>query len=114
MQVDIATQHLEINPEIKDFIEEKCTKLKRHLTHFDAELLHLKVALERNPHREQYLARLNLILPQTSLNCREKSADLFTATKFAFESLIRRVEKLKSKTSGDYLTKRKLKHFKRK
>ena len=111
MKTDVISKHLEVTPDVRSFIEEKSDKLSRHLAHFPEDLLHLKVSLERNPHKEEYAARINLSMPQTVLKCSENAADLFTATKFAFASLIRRAEKLKSRSQQD---KKKLAHFKRK
>ncbi|MDD4910485.1 MAG: ribosome-associated translation inhibitor RaiA [Candidatus Omnitrophica bacterium] len=110
MRTDVITKRLEVTPDVRSFIEEKSGKLSCHLAHFPEDLLRLKVSLERNPHKEEYTAHLNLSMPQTVLKCSENAADLFTATKFAFEGLIRRAEKLKSRGRQD---KKKLAHFKR-
>lgn len=98
MRVDTVVKNLELTSDINGFIEEKSLRLEKHLKHFSGNPLHLKAALERNVHKEEYQLKFSLSTPAGVLSSHVSSGDLFKGITIAFENLVRQAEKIRTKS----------------
>ncbi|KVQ07343.1 RNA polymerase subunit sigma-28 [Burkholderia ubonensis] len=81
-------------PDLKGLIGNLLDRhLQPHLSHFPAELVRLRAALERSGHRSLYRARLRLGLPSTTLTCSDESPEIRKALERSFAELERQLER---------------------
>lgn len=94
---NLVTKHLHGHDLLRKKIHQKINKLSRHLAHFPEGTVHLHIALERNPHREFYTARLTLRLPSNILHAEKAGPDLIRAFDDAVKALLRELTALKAR-----------------
>lgn len=102
MQVTLAVRHFNKNKEIEDYFDERVSRLRHHLSNFKDDLIFIHGNLDRNPHKEEFYASVNVYLPSMTLHSRENAVDLLSAINLAFNAVIRQAEKFKAKLRKSY------------
>ena len=97
MQITLNARHLKKNKLIQDFFDERISKLRHHLSHFEDDTIFIHGNLEKNPHKDKFYVSLSVHIPLTTLHARGYELDLFKAINTAFDSIIRQAEKIKAK-----------------
>lgn len=88
-------------------VRAKITNLEKHLKHFPPDAVHLHIALQRHPRKEEHTAALTLRVPSNILHSTKSAQDVIAAFDLAFSSLLRELELFKSALRGERLWKRK-------
>jgi len=82
--------------QIKNKLQEKISKLEKHIEHFPSDAVHLQVNLERHPKKLSFDAVLTLWLPSNVLRAEKSGPDPIPAVDQAIKVLLREVAILKS------------------
>ena len=98
MRVNLTIRHFNNNKSIGDFFQTQIDKLSDYLSGFSDDLISVRCILDKNQHKEEYYASLNLSVPHTVLHSRGVSKDLFIAISSAFDLIIRQLDKVKEKS----------------
>jgi ribosomal subunit interface protein len=104
---NVVTKNLHGHELLRKKLHEKIGKLEKHLTHFPPDAVHLNIALERHPRKEEYTATLTLRLPSNILHSRQTADDLIKAFDDAVKTMLRELEAFKSNLRREPLWKRK-------
>lgn len=98
MRVDVSFKNLEKSEVLERTIEKNVEKVKRRVKLFKNEdPIHMALHLEKNPHKEQYICRVNLYLPFKVLKAQHTSTNTFGALNTTFSALLKQLDKLKHK-----------------
>lgn len=82
-------------------------KLQRLLSHYNSDLVHLHISLEKVPRKTEFTFAMNLTIPTGALHASEKGPDVRASAKAAFAELEGQVKKHQQKVRKDYVWKRK-------
>lgn len=105
-QWSLVTRNLHGHEMLRKQIQEKISKLEKHLRHFPPDAVYLQIALGRQPKRCLHTAALNLRLPSNILHSEKSSTDVIKAFDDAVHALLREVEALKARLRRERLWKR--------
>jgi len=104
---NLVTKNLHGHELLRKKLRQKISKLERHLKHFPSGTVHLHIALERNPKKENYAAALTLRVPSNILRSEKSAPDVIKAFDDAVKVLLRELESLKAELRRDVFWKRK-------
>jgi ribosomal subunit interface protein len=82
--------------QMKNKLQDKISKLEKHIEHFPEDAVHLQVSLERHPKKLMFDAILTLKLPSNVLRAQKSGSDPVPAFDQAIKALLREVALLKS------------------
>jgi len=102
METNLSLRNIDKNKAINDFFEERVDKLTKHLAHFKDENIHIHANIDKNPHKEEYYASMNVYVPSGTLHARSSSFDMFESMDEVVHSVIRQAEKFKAKLRKGY------------
>lgn len=96
MRIDVSFKNMKSSDYLENIIAKDVEKVKKKTKMFkNEEVVHLSLHLERNPHREEYLAWATLYLPKKVLKSQSSSDSLPSAINKTFLGLLRQVDKYK-------------------
>lgn len=104
---NLVTRDLHGHELLRKKLVQKIGKLTRHLRRFPPDTVHLLVALEKHPRREEYKAALTLRVPSNILRAEKTSGDVIQALDQAVKVLLRELESLKAELRRETFWKRK-------
>lgn len=104
---NLVTKNLHGHELLRKKLREKITKLEKHLTYFPADTVHLHIALERHPRKEEYAAALTLRVPSNILRSKKSGSDIIKTFDDAVKTLLRELASLKSELRRENFWKRK-------
>jgi ribosomal subunit interface protein len=104
---NIVTRNLHGHELLRKKLNEKIAKLEKHLKHFPPDAVHLHIALERHPRKEEYTAALTLRVPSNILHSEKSADDVIKAFDDAVKALLRELEAFKADLRREPLWKRK-------
>jgi len=93
---NLVTKNLHGHELLRKKLLQKIQKLSRHLRRFPPGTVHLLVALEKNPKKEEYTAGLTLRVPSNILRAEKTGRDVIQALDAAVKTLLRELESLKA------------------
>ena len=92
----LVTKRMRPHAQMKNKLEEKISKLEKHIEHFPSDAVRLQVNLERHPRKLSFDAALTLWLPSNVLRAEKSGPDPIPALDQAIKALLREVAVLKS------------------
>lgn len=95
MQVMINRNGVEMGPQVEENIRRKIQKIERLLEDFDADVVSIKIDLEKVERKKVTTVRLILDLPQKVLRTEKSQKNLMRAISLSFDALWREVKKYK-------------------
>ena len=96
MRVDVSFKNMGRSQYLDDIIDSDIEKIKSRMKIFKQDdAIHFSLHLEKNPHREQYLAWANLYLPRRVLKAQQQSKSASTSINKVSSALLRQVDKYK-------------------
>ena len=109
MKLQLTTHDFELSREDQEVIERHRAKLERQLRHFDPDLVHLTVNVERQLRNGDYLAsvRLTLLNNHTLPARRNSGPAVAVVLRRAFEDIEEQLIRFKSKLRREYTYERK-------
>jgi ribosomal subunit interface protein len=93
---NFVTKNLQGSELLHKKLQEKITKLEKHLIHFPSDAVHLQVVLERHPKKPLHTAALTLRVPSNILHSEKSSPDVISAFDNAVKALLRELQSLKA------------------
>ncbi|HEX3625263.1 MAG TPA: sigma-70 family RNA polymerase sigma factor [Verrucomicrobiae bacterium] len=104
---NLVTKNLHGHEMLRKKLYEKITKLEKHLKRFPPDAVHLHIALEGHPKKDEYTAALTLRVPSDILHSRKSADDIIKAFDDAVKALLRTLTALKADLRRESLWKRK-------
>ena len=92
----LVTKRLRPHGQLRKKLQEKISKLERHIEHFPEDAIQLRVSLQRHPKKLSFEAALTLHLPSNILRAEKSAPDPVPAFDQAMKVLLREVAILKS------------------
>lgn len=102
MKYSIQKGEEKLNPLVQKLIDRKVKKLDSLLSHFDADMLDLKITVEEIDNKNLFIIDLVLSLPNQVLKAEKQSKDVMEAMGSAFDTLIREVKRFKEKLRKEF------------
>jgi putative sigma-54 modulation protein len=96
MQVNISGHHIEITPALRDYLNEKLTRIERHFE--NATDIHCVLTVEKLEHR----AEATIHVSGNSLHAHSVEADMYAAIDSLADKLDRQVRKHKEKITDHH------------
>ena len=93
---NLTAKGLRPHGQLRQKLQQKISKLEKHLEHFPADAVFLQVALASLPKKTQFGAGLTLYLPSNVLRAEKFAADPVPAFDAAVKALLRELTILKS------------------
>jgi ribosome-associated translation inhibitor RaiA len=103
MNVQIIYKGIQPSTPIEKFFETKSRKLGKFIRSFPDDAVQLRASLERQAHKDLYIASLRLSFPQRILTTKEIGPELMPALHAAVEDLLKQLEKFKSRLNRNHL-----------
>ncbi|HDN86082.1 MAG: hypothetical protein DRP68_02920 [Candidatus Omnitrophota bacterium] len=98
MRVDVSMKNLERTNTLNEIIDKNIKKVEKRVKLFKKEVpVHLSLHLEKNPHKSQYFAWVNLYLPFKVLRAESTFSNVSRAIGECFSALIKQIDKFKHK-----------------
>jgi ribosomal subunit interface protein len=104
---NVITKNIDRDEFTEKKIREKVAKIAKHLEGFPKDSVHLHVALERNPKKDCFTARLTLRVPSNILHSEKTTDDLIKALNLAVDSLLHDLDAFKATLTDSRYWKRK-------
>jgi ribosome-associated translation inhibitor RaiA len=92
----LVTKRMRPHGLLRKKLQEKFSKLEKHITHFPEDAVHLQVQMERHPKKVWFDIALTLSLPSNILRARKAGADPIPVFDQAIKVLLREVAMLKA------------------
>jgi len=92
----LVAKHMRPHAQMKNKLQDKISKLEKHIEHFPEDAVTLQVSLERHPKKLMFDAILTLKLPSNVLRAQKSGPDPVPAFDQAIKILLREVAVLKS------------------
>ena len=92
----LNSRHMRPHGQLRKKLQDKITKLEKHLVHFPADAVHLFVNLEQQAKKALFTAALTLHVPSNTLRAEKHGPDPITAFDQAIKTLLRELAVLKS------------------
>ncbi|MFH0913918.1 MAG: ribosome-associated translation inhibitor RaiA [Chloroflexota bacterium] len=96
MELKIKTRHLELTPQLGDYLERKFGKLGRHLPNLTESKIELREEKTR-AQEQHFVAQVTIDCCGTLLRAEERGGDLFTAIDKAADIMQRQIDRYKEK-----------------
>ncbi|OGP85988.1 MAG: hypothetical protein A2Y95_11225 [Deltaproteobacteria bacterium RBG_13_65_10] len=103
MNVQISYKGIQPSSHMEKFFEVKSRKLGKFTRSFQDDAVQLRASLERQAHKDVYIASLRLSFPQKILTAKEMGPELMPALHAAMEDLLKQLEKFKSRLKREHL-----------
>jgi RNA polymerase sigma factor (sigma-70 family) len=104
MKVEFIDNDLKVPYMVDDMLARKCHKLERMLHRFSTESLLLKCALDLASSKKAYLVKLNLTIPNATLNASAVHKSIVSALGLSFNKLFGSVTELKTTLRAQHET----------
>lgn len=99
----VTTKHCQLTDRDRELLNHHVERLEQELEHFDPDLVHLALDIERHARREEYTGRIRLSIMGTVLPARRNVAPTLPALlKLAFDDLHEQLHRFKSRLRRDY------------
>lgn len=96
MRVDVSFKHMESSEYLDKVIEKNIEKIKKRIKLIRRDdPMHLSLHIEKNPHREQYLAWANLYLPGRLLKAQQETQEACQVINKVGQALTKQIDKYK-------------------
>jgi len=96
MEVSIFARNMEVNPRMREYVEQKVGKLDRYLPLIEEARVDLKVENTRSAAHSQ-IAQLTVWVPGTILRAEERSGDMFASIDEVLDKMYRQIARYKGK-----------------
>lgn len=97
MELSFDLKNIDSNPDIESYCQRAVDKINRLLPKFPDDSVHLKINIERHPHRDQFSSHFSLHLPDKIITASEANQNnLKTAITYCREEIIRQVKRFKA------------------
>ena len=96
MEVSISTRNMEVNPHLREYVEQKVEKLDRYLPLIEEARVDLKVENTRSAAHSQ-IAQLTVWVPGTILRAEERTGDMFASIDAVLDKMYRQIARYKGK-----------------
>ena len=106
MALKLHTRHFEASTNLTGLIERQAAKIRKFLPTYKATDIDLHATVERLPRGNQYQTVLVLTLPQTVIRVEELQDNDTRSAQGAFQELLRRVKRFKSRLNRERLWRR--------
>lgn len=103
---NLITRNIERDEFLEKKIHHNIARLEKHLQGFPPDSVHLQVALERNPKKDCFTARLTLRVPSNILHSEKTTDDLIKSLNLAVDSLLHDLAAFKAVLTGQRYWKR--------
>jgi putative sigma-54 modulation protein len=97
--LQIYTRNLELTDRLRDYVEDKVSKLQRYLPNLDSIRVDLSESNARDNSRRM-VAQITIYVPKAILRAEERSGDVFSAVDLVIDKMSRRVERYKGRKRG--------------
>ncbi|MBN2121287.1 MAG: HPF/RaiA family ribosome-associated protein [Candidatus Omnitrophica bacterium] len=96
MRVDVSFKNMESSDYLDNVISKYLDRVKRRIKIFKSDdPVHLTLHIEKNYHREEYFAWVNLYLPKKVLRAQQKAPEASLSVNKVSQALIRQIDKYK-------------------
>jgi len=96
MEVSIFTRNMEVNPRLREYVEQKVEKLDRYLPSIEEARVDLAVENTRSTAHRQ-IAQLTVWVPGTILRAEERTGDIFASIDAVLDKMYRQIARYKGK-----------------
>jgi len=96
MEVSIFTRNMEVNPRLREYVEQKVGKLDRYLPSVEEARVDLTVENTRSTAHRQ-IAQLTVRVPGTILRAEERTGDIFASIDAVLDKMYRQIARYKGK-----------------
>jgi len=96
MEVSIFARNMEVNPHLRDYVEQKVEKLDRYLPSIEEARVDLAVENTRSAAHRQ-IAQLTVRVPGTIMRTEERTGDIFASIDAVLDKMYRRIARYKGK-----------------
>lgn len=108
VELHVKTQRCELSPADQRGLDRYRERLDRRLRHFDPDLVHLTIEIDRHPRTGQYVGSFRLTLLNQALPAKRNSGPTIEALlKQAFDDIEEQLSRFKSNLRRDYAHERK-------
>jgi len=94
--LQIYTRNLELTDRLRDYVEDKVTKLQRYLPNLDSIRVDLSESNARDSSRRM-VAQITIYVPKAILRAEERAGDIFASVDLVMDKMSRRVERYKGR-----------------
>jgi putative sigma-54 modulation protein len=94
--LQIHTRNLEVTDRLRDYVEDKVSKLQRYLPSLDNIRVDLSESNARDSSRRM-VAQITVYVPKAILRAEERAGDIFAAVDLVMDKMSRRVERYKGR-----------------
>jgi putative sigma-54 modulation protein len=94
--LQIYTRNLELTDRLRDYVEDKVTKLQRYLPNLDSLRVDLSESNARDSSRRM-VAQITIYVPKAILRAEERAGDIYAAVDSVMDKMSRRVERYKGR-----------------
>ncbi|MBN1246740.1 MAG: ribosome-associated translation inhibitor RaiA [Anaerolineae bacterium] len=94
--LQIYTRNLELTDRLRDYVEDKVSKLQRYLPNLDSIRVDLSESNARDNSRRM-VAQITIYVPKAILRAEERAGDIFAAVDSVMDKMSRRVERYKGR-----------------
>lgn len=94
--LQIYTRNLELTDRLRDYVEDKVSKLQRYLPSLDSIRVDLSESNARDSSRRM-VAQITIYVPKAILRAEERAGDIFAAVDSVMDKMSRRVERYKGR-----------------
>ncbi len=94
--LQIYTRNLELTDRLRDYVEDKVSKLQRYLPNLDSIRVDLSESNARDSSRRM-VAQITIYVPKAILRAEERTGDIFSAVDLVIDKMSRRVERYKGR-----------------
>ena len=94
--LQIYTRNLELTDRLRDYVEDKVSKLQRYLPNLDSIRVDLSESNARDSSRRM-VAQITIYVPKAILRAEERGGDIFSAVDLVIDKMSRRVERYKGR-----------------
>lgn len=94
--LQIYTRNLELTDRLRDYVENKVSKLQRYLPNLDSVRVDLSESNARDSSRRM-VAQITIYVPKAILRAEERAGDIFAAVDSVMDKMSRRVERYKGR-----------------
>lgn len=98
MKYNIRGQHIEVTPSLRDFVEEKLSRLEKY---FDAQLTS-EISVTLHVVKGEHRVEVTIPLPGVLLRAEERSADMYASIDDVIDKLERQIRKFKTKVNRKF------------
>lgn len=107
MKTSFSYKQVELREEVEKEVDVNTKRLEKFLKRFAPDLVQLRGAFERIPHKNSLALSLNLSLPTGTLHATGEASDAAASVRVAFADVLAQLKKHMGKLRKDYEWKRK-------